>query len=126
MTRTALTLLNYNSSEYADISTPATVDQADGMACANAFFVKNGTTRIVVSNTASSSKNIIFRAGDFATGLASSDYYVLVPAGHTYDILLNMVESRIKRQDGSLNIDFDPGFTGTIYAVGEASHMDIG
>lgn len=124
MTRTALTLLTYNSNEYIDVSSAATVDATNGMACANAFNVKNGTTRIVISNTASSNKAIILKSGDFVTGLVSSDYSLTIPAGKTYDILVNMLESRVKRQDGSLYIDFESGFEGKIYIAGEASHMD--
>jgi hypothetical protein len=114
----------------ASIAAPAStaIDQANGM---NARFASNlvpasaGIEQaiLIVSNTAASPKNIIVRAGvgggitpgpAFRSGLG--DLTLSVPAGATR-WLGPFDSARHMQLDGSVNLDFEAGFTGNITAV---------
>lgn len=131
MTRTSYTLVTSDSNEIYNMSATGailTVNAAlvsAGLNVVNAFNVKAGTTLVRVSNSAATAMNLIFRAGEFAPAILG-DYTVSVPAGQTSIIRLNKREAQIKNQDGSINVDFQTGFTGTFEVIGEAAHIDVG
>jgi len=131
MTRTSYTLVTSDNNEIYNMSASGAILTVNaglvsaGINVVNAFNVKAGTTLVRVYNSAETAKNIIFRAGQFATAILG-DYTVSVPAGQTSIIRLNKCEAQIKRQDSSVNIDFSTGFAGTFELIGEAAHIDVG
>lgn len=124
MARTNLptTSLTYNGG----IAQPAgtTIDQANGMNVVTTAEAvpSEGTAAghliLQVTNSAASAKHCIVRAGVTppAQRSALGDLSISVAAGATE--LIGPLESmRFAQSDGSINVDFDSGMTGTINAL---------
>lgn len=130
-TKIKVTSLTFNAG--AATPTPTNVDQANGMYLDNAdleppgnLVTSRGANNLVleVFNTAAGPHNIIIRAGAdtdtdlrpwpaFRGGLGDLD--ISVTNSSTIPFKIGPMEtSRFKNEDGSINIDFDAGFTGTI------------
>jgi hypothetical protein len=140
MTRTAKYLVPYNGSGIINwaatdgVNTPAsntiTIDSSlvsAGLQLLNAFNVKTGSTVLDIYNSAVTAKTISIRAGNFMYGSAKNQSYtVSIPASTSMNIKLDQVEPYVKRQDGSIYIDFQTGFTGTLKASGEITALNAG
>lgn len=123
MARTNLPVSNLTTNGKTAVSTTA-IDQANGMNCAlasNAIPAVSASEHLVlvVSNTAAAPHNFILRAGAsnppaFRAGLG--DLTVSVTNGTTAYIG-PFDHARFVQSDGSLNIDFDAGTTGTVQAL---------
>ncbi|HET9109673.1 MAG TPA: hypothetical protein VFN78_02495 [Ktedonobacterales bacterium] len=123
MARTNLPVTNLVANSGVALSTTA-VDQANGMnlQLASSAIPAASTSEslvLVVANTAASPFNVIIRAGAsnppaFRAGLG--DITVSV-TNATTKYLGPFDYARVVQSDGSLNIDFGVGFTGTIQAL---------
>ncbi len=121
MTRTSINL-QYPVSDATDTiqvlkPTATTVVQADGIEISKAFACKDNTLTIVIANTAESAKNVIFKKGDYPNSILGDLTYQLSASSTNLIKIEN--PSRLEKANGSLLIDFESGFTGTIYATGK-------
>lgn len=104
------TLLTLN----AGVAKPAgyTIVPANGVNVPNTC----PTRRLIfhVANTSGASANVTFRAGinPPAVEAGQGDLVIAVAAGATQ--VINIDSGRFYQADGSMNIDFDGGFTGTL------------
>lgn len=94
--------------------TAATVTQANGVTIADAFSNKNNSLFIVINNTSTASL-LTVKAGDAYPNSMLGDIVIELPAGISAIQLQDL--SRFEKADGSIDLDFATGFTGTIYAI---------
>ena len=125
MTRTEVTL-QYPVSDATDTiqtlkPTATTVVQADGVIIKNAFACKDNTLTIVIANTAEAAKDITIKKGVYPNAVLG-DITFEVAASSTNLIKIEN-PSRLEQADGSLLIDFESGFTGSIYATGKRAGL---
>lgn len=124
MARTNLPLTSLAGNSGSVNPSTTAVDQANGMniALANEGVPAAGNTDrlvLVVANTAAAAHHILVRAGAanppaFRAGIG--DVSVNVTNGVT--AYVGPFEyARVVQSDGSVNVDFDSGFTGTILAL---------
>ena len=123
MARTNLPVTNLVVNAKTAIST-TNIDQANGMnlALASSAIPSAANTDklvLVVDNTAAGAHNFILRAGAsnppaFRAGLGD----LTISVGATTTVYIGPFDyARFVQSDGSLNIDFDAGTTGTIQAL---------
>lgn len=123
MARTNLPVTAMTANNTTALSTTA-VDQANGMnlALASTAIPSPATSDelvLVVDNTAAGSHNLIIRAGAsnppaFRSGIGD----LTLAVGATTTLYAGPFDwARFCQSDGSLNIDFSAGFTGTIQAL---------
>lgn len=91
---------------------------SNGLSISNTFEEKDNTVYLIVYNSADAGKKLTIKAGDSYPNKVLGDYEITVAAGKTV-ILTIENQSRFENKDGSVNIDFASGFTGTIYAIGK-------
>ena len=94
--------------------TESTVNQANGVTIADAFSNKNNSLFIIIKNSASESL-LTVKAGDAYPNSMLGDIVIELPAGISAIQLQDL--SRFEKADGSIDLDFATGFTGTIYAI---------
>ena len=90
------------------------VTPANGVTIAEAFSNKNNSLFVVLENEASESL-LTVKAGDAYPNSMLGDIVIEMPAGVSAIQLQDL--SRFEKADGSIDLDFAEGFTGTIYAV---------
>ena len=95
------------------------VTPSKGITLNDAFDNKNNSLVICIENTATSSTQVVFKAGDNYPNAKLGDLTVDVDASSVnfYQI---QDPSRFENKDGSVNIDFVTGFTGNIFAVAKS------
>ena len=125
MTRTSVTL-QYPAADSTNSvqtlkPTETSVVQADGVEIKKAFACKDNSLIVVIKNTANASKNIIIKKGSFPNAVLG-DLSVSLTSSSTNLIKIEN-PSRFEQTDGSLLIDFESGFTGTIYATGKRAGL---
>lgn len=102
--------------------TKTTVTQANGITVKKAFNNKNNTLFIHVDTTVTSDSSLTIKAGDAYPNAMLGDLTVaLTKSAET--VLQIQDPSRFENKDGSVNIDFASGFTGTIYAVAKRAGL---
>lgn len=94
--------------------TESTVTQANGVTIADAFSNKNNSLFIIIDNTATKS-SLTVKSGDAYPNSMLGDIVIELPAGVSAIQLQDL--SRFEKSDGSIDLDFATGFTGTIYAI---------
>lgn len=95
--------------------TAQTVTQANGITIEEAFSNKNNSLFVVIDNTADSSSALTVKAGDAYPNSMLGDIVIELPAGISAIQLQDL--SRFEKADGSIDLDFKTGFTGTIFAI---------
>lgn len=112
-----------NSESVASIKvTETTVTQANGITIEKAFANKNNTLFIHVGTTVTSDSTLTIKAGDAYPNAMLGDLTVALTK--SADTVLQIQDpSRFENKDGSVNIDFATGFTGTIYAVAKRAGL---
>ena len=125
MSRTEVTL-QYPTSDATDTiqtlkPTATTIVQADGVIIKDAFACKDNTLTIVIANTAEAAKDITIKKGVYPNAVLG-DITFEVAASSTNLIKIEN-PSRLEQADGSLLIDFETGFTGSIYATGKRAGL---
>lgn len=117
MARTAVT--------YRNLVANGNLNGATGTTTVDSTLVTNGVvvngavpelTLIRVAQTSGAAKNIIVRAGDYPPALASGqgDLTVQVAATSGVQYLGPFESGRFLQGNGSLEVDFESGFTGSI------------
>lgn len=90
------------------------VNVENGLTIAEAFSNKNNSLFVVIENEASESL-LTVKAGDAYPNSMLGDIVIEIPAGTSAIQLQDL--SRFEKADGSIDLDFAEGFTGTIYAI---------
>ena len=99
----------------ANIGIPeSTVTQANGVTIADAFSNKNNSLYIMINNSSTESL-LTVKVGDAYPNSMLGDIVIELPAGVSAIQLQDL--SRFEKADGSIDLDFAEGFTGTIFAV---------
>jgi len=116
MARTSITSRKFViNSTLAGATGPTTIDSTlvtNGVTVPNA---KPERTVLRVANTAGSPLNVYVRKGDSPPALlAQGDYTEQIAATSGIEYLGPFTSGRFIQSDGSLEIDFETGFTGTI------------
>ena len=86
----------------------------NGITIEEAFSNKNNSLFIVIENTATDSL-LTVKAGDTYPNSMLGDIVIEIPAGTSAIQLQDL--SRFEKVDGSIDLDFSEGFTGTIFAI---------
>ena len=125
MTRTSVNV-QYPTSDATDTiqtlkPTTTAIVQADGAKINNAFSCKDNTLTIVIANTAESALDVTFKKGVYPNAVLG-DLTFEVAASSTVLVKIEN-PSRLEQADGSLLVDFETGFTGTIYATGKRAGL---
>ena len=94
--------------------TKTTVVQANGVTIADAFSNKNNSLFIIIDNTSTSSL-LTVKSGEAYPNAMLGDIVIELPAGISAIQLQDL--SRFEKADGSIDLDFASGFSGTIFAV---------
>lgn len=102
--------------------TANTITQANGTEISGAFGCKDNSLQITVNNSADAAKKLTLKAGVFDNAVLG-DKTISVSSGKTTVILLEN-PSRFQQKDGAVYIDYETGFTGTIYAVGKHAGLE--
>lgn len=95
--------------------TAKTVTQANGITIADAFSNKNNSLFVIISNSGATASTLTVKAGDAYPNSMLGDIKIQLPAGISAIQLQDL--SRFEKADGSIDLDFATGFTGTIYAI---------
>ena len=90
------------------------INPANGITIEEAFSNKNNSLFIVIENSASSSL-LTVKAGDAYPNSMLGDIVIELPAGTSAIQLQDL--SRFEKADGSIDLDFATGFSGSIYAI---------
>lgn len=102
--------------------TSNTITQSNGTEITGAFGCKDNSLQITVNNSADAAKKLTIKAGVFDNAVLG-DKTISVSSGKTTVILLEN-PSRFQQKDGAVFIDYETGFTGTIYAVGKHAGLE--
>lgn len=90
------------------------VTPANGITIADAFSNKNNSLFIVIDNTGTDSL-LTVKAGEAYPNSMLGDIVIELPDGISAIQLQDL--SRFEKADGSIDLDFESDFTGTIYAI---------
>lgn len=102
--------------------TKQTVTQANGIKLNNAFAGKDNSVKIIVENTASTDGTMTIKAGEKQNAILGDSTIALKKNATTVVAPLRDM-ARYENKDGSINLDFSTGFTGSIYAVAEKAGL---
>ena len=95
--------------------TKQSVTVANGITVANAFSNKNNSLFIIVDNTLNASSSMTIKAGNKYPNAMIGNATITLAKGISAIQIQDL--SRFEKSDGSIDIDFATGFTGTIYAI---------
>lgn len=95
--------------------TKKAVTVANGITIEDAFSNKNNSLFIVIDNTATAESLLTVKAGDAYPNSMLGDIVIELPVGVSAIQLQDL--SRFEKADGSIDLDFDTDFAGTIYAI---------
>lgn len=95
--------------------TAKTVVQANGITIADAFSNKNNSLFIIINNSGTTKSSLTVNAGNAYPNSMLGNIQIELPAGTSAIQLSDL--SRFEKADGSIDLDFATGFTGTIYAI---------
>ncbi len=93
----------------------STVTQANGVTIPDAFSNKNNSLFIMINNSGTAESALTVKAGEAYPNSMLGDISIALPVGISAIQLQDL--SRFEKSDGSIDLDFKTGFTGTIYAV---------
>ena len=101
----------------------STVDPDNGVTIKGALANKNNTLVVLVENDGSAS-NITFVAGNVYPNAMLGSLTQPV-SGESITAFQIQDPSRFERKDGSIDLEFDSGFTGSIYAVAKSTALNV-
>ena len=103
--------------------TPQTVTQANGITLEHAFAGKDNSVVLHVTNSSTSADSTVtIKAGEKQNSNLG-DLIIPAPKSAEVAIVLNRDMASFEKLDGSVDIDFATGFTGTIYATAEKAGL---
>ena len=88
---------------------------ANGINIQNVFSNKNNSLVIIAENTGDAASAMTIKSGGQYPNSMIGDLTVTLAQGATAVQIQDL--SRFEKSDGSIDIDFATGFTGTIYAL---------
>ena len=100
------------------------VNPANGISIEDAFANKNNTLVICVENSSESDSSVTFVAGDNYPNAMLGNLEQEIPA-ETCVVFQMQDPSRFENKDGSLYIDFDEGFEGSIFAAAKSVGLNV-
>lgn len=92
-----------------------TVDPANGVTIADAFSNKNNSLFIVIENGDATASLLTVKAGDAYPNSMLGDIVIELSSGTSAIQIQDL--SRFEKADGSIDLDFEADFKGTIFAV---------
>jgi len=95
--------------------TETSVTQANGITIEDAFSNKNNSLFIVIKTSTAGGSLLTVKAGEAYPNSMLGDLVIELPNGISAIQLQDL--SRFEKADGSIDLDFGTGFTGTIFAV---------
>ena len=95
--------------------TKSVVTPANGITIKDAFSNKNNSLFIVIDTTVNGGSLLTVKAGDAYPNSMLGDIVIELPKGISAIQLQDL--SRFEKADGSIDLDFATGFTGTIFAI---------
>ena len=95
--------------------TKKSVTVANGITVEDAFSNKNNSMFLVIDNTANASSQLTVKAGNSYPNSMLGDIVIELAQGVSAIQVQDL--SRFEKSDGSIDLDFATGFTGTIYAI---------
>jgi|GEM_PF-1222403 hypothetical protein len=95
--------------------TKQAVTVANGINIQNVFSNKNNSLVIIAENTGDAASAMTIKSGGQYPNSMIGDLTVTLAQGATAVQIQDL--SRFEKSDGSIDIDFATGFTGTIYAL---------
>jgi len=103
--------------------TPQTVTQANGITLEHAFAGKDNSVVLHITNSSTSTDSTVtIKAGE-KQNANLGDLIIPAPKNAEVAIVLNRDMASFEKLDGSVDIDFATGFTGTIYATAEKAGL---
>lgn len=99
-----------------------TITPANGTEISGAFGCKDNSLQITVNNSADAAKKLTIKAGVYDNAVLG-DKIISIASKKTSVILIEN-PSRFQQKDGAIYIDYETGFTGTIYAVGKHAGLE--
>lgn len=103
--------------------TAETITQANGTEISGAFGCKDNSLQITVNNSADAAKKLTIKAGVYDNAVLG-DKVISIASKKTVVLLIEN-PSRFQQKDGAIYIDYESGFTGTIYAVGKHAGLEV-
>lgn len=95
--------------------TKQTVTVANGIKIQDAFSNKNNSMFMVIENEGEAKSALTVKAGDAYPNSMLGNITIELPIGVSALQVQDL--SRFEKSDGSIDLDFATGFTGTIYAI---------
>ena len=95
--------------------TQKSVVVANGITVSDAFSNKNNSLFIVINNTGGSSSTLTVKAGNAYPNSMLGNLNIELATGVSAIQIQDL--SRFEKSDGSIDLDFATGFSGTIYAI---------
>ena len=95
--------------------TKQNVNVQNGITIEDAFSNKNNSLFLIIENESSATSTITAKAGDAYPNSMLGDIVIELPTGTSAIQLQDL--SRFEKADGSIDLDFAEGFSGTIFAV---------
>ncbi len=92
-----------------------TVIPDNGITIAEAFSNKNNSLFIVIENEGGTSSLLTVKSGDAYPNSMLGDIVIQLPVGVSAIQLQDL--SRFEKSDGSIDLDFETDFDGSVYAV---------
>ena len=108
-------VLDHSESVANIVITKKAVTVANGITIKDAFSNKNNSLFIVIDNTANASSQLTVKAGDAYPNSMLGDIVIELAKGVSAIQLEDL--SRFQKADESIDLDFQTGFSGTIYAI---------
>ena len=102
--------------------TAETITQANGTHLSGAFGCKDNSLQRTVNNSADAAKKLTIKAGVYDNAVLG-DKVISIASKKTVVLLIEN-PSRFQQKDGAIYIDYESGFTGTIYAVGKHAGLE--
>ena len=105
-----------HSESVANIAiTKQAVTVANGITVNDAFSNKNNSLFLIIENTDDAKSTLTVKAGSAYPNSMLGDIVIELPIGTSAIQVQDL--SRFEKADGSIDLDFATGFTGTIYAI---------
>lgn len=95
--------------------TKQSVNVQNGITIEDAFSNKNNSLFLIIENSSETESTITAKAGDAYPNSMLGDIIIEIPVGTSAIQLQDL--SRFEKSDGSIDLDFAEGFTGSIYAI---------
>ncbi len=101
-----------------------TVSDENGITVKNAFANKNNTLFVFITNNGESDAEVTFLSGNMYPNSILGNLVQTVPASSVTAFQFQDA-ARFENKDGSLNVDFEEGFSGDIFAIAKPTSLNV-